>query len=111
MRQSGIIAAACHYALDHQVADLADDHRRAEHLAAGLRSLPEIEVSSQATNMVFLRVPEPHIAPLRAWLAERDILIDVLYDTRLVVHRDLDDADIDATLAAFEDYLTNSPVA
>ncbi|WP_027961666.1 low-specificity L-threonine aldolase [Halomonas halodenitrificans] len=111
MRQSGIIAAACHYALDHQVADLADDHRRAEHLAAGLRSLPEIEVSSQATNMVFLRVPEPHIAPLRAWLAERDILIDVLYDTRLVVHRDLDDADIDATLAAFEDYLANSPGA
>ncbi|NWN81719.1 MAG: low-specificity L-threonine aldolase [Halomonas sp.] len=111
MRQSGIIAAACHYALDHQVADLADDHRRAEHLAAGLGSLPEIEVSSQATNMVFLRVPEPHIAPLRAWLAERDILIDVLYDTRLVVHRDLDDADIDAILAAFEDYLTNSPVA
>lgn len=106
MRQSGIIAAACHYALDHQVADLANDHRRAEHLAAGLRSLPEIEVLSQATNMLFLRVPEPHIAPLRAWLAERDILIEVLYDTRLVVHRDLDDADIDATLAAFEEYLT-----
>ncbi|MEQ6888952.1 low-specificity L-threonine aldolase [Halomonas sp. CS7] len=105
MRQSGIIAAACHYALDHQVADLAQDHRRAEHLAEGLRTLPEIEVISQATNMVFLRMPERHITPLRAWLAEREILIDVLYDTRLVVHRDLDDAAIDATLAAFRGYL------
>lgn len=38
-------------------------------------------------------------------LAERGILIDVLYDTRLVVHRDLDDAAIDATLAAFRSYL------
>ncbi|WP_108445620.1 low-specificity L-threonine aldolase [Halomonas denitrificans] len=105
MRQSGIIAAACHHALDHQVADLAQDHRRAARLAEGLEALPEIEVVSRATNMVFLRVAKRHIAPLRAWLAERRILIDVLYDTRLVVHRDLDDDAIDATLAAFRSYL------
>lgn len=105
LRQSGIIAAACHHALDHQVADLAQDHRRAARLAEGLEALPGIEVVSRATNMVFLRVAKRHIAPLRAWLAERGILIDVLYDTRLVVHRDLDDDAIEATLAAFRGYL------
>lgn len=105
MRQSGIIAAACHHALDHHVADLAKDHRRAARLAEGIRALPELEVDYQATNMVFLRVPEPHVAPLRAWLAERGILVELLYATRLVVHRDLDDDDIEKVLEALGDYL------
>lgn len=109
MRQSGIIAAACHYALDHQVADLADDHRRAARLAEGIRALPALTVDHQATNMVFLRVPEHHLAPLRAWLAERDILIDVLYATRLVVHRDLDDEAIERVLGALRDYVASRP--
>ncbi|MEM6929008.1 MAG: GntG family PLP-dependent aldolase, partial [Myxococcota bacterium] len=37
MRQSGIIAAAALYAIDHHVDRLADDHARAKGLAAGLR--------------------------------------------------------------------------
>ncbi len=106
LRQSGIIAAACHHALDHHVPDLAEDHRRAARLAEGLCALPALEVESQATNMVFLRVPEAHVAPLRAWLAERDILVELLYATRLVVHRDLDDGAIERVLEAFTDYFT-----
>lgn len=106
MRQSGIIAAACHHALDHHVADLAGDHRRAARLAAGIRTLPELEVDYQATNMVFLRVPESHIAPLRAWLAARGILVELLYATRLVVHRDLDDDAIERVLEALGEYFT-----
>ncbi|MGM0913531.1 MAG: low-specificity L-threonine aldolase [Pseudomonadota bacterium] len=105
MRQSGIIAAACHHALDHHVADLACDHRRAARLAVGIRALPELEVDYQATNMVFLRVPERHVAPLRAWLAERGILVELLYATRLVVHRDLDDDAIEQVLEVLGDYL------
>ncbi|MEQ5802953.1 low-specificity L-threonine aldolase [Halomonas sp. H10-9-1] len=105
MRQSGIIAAACHHALDHHVADLAGDHRRAARLAEGIRALPDLEVAYQATNMVFLRVPERHVAPLRAWLAERGILVELLYATRLVVHRDLDDDAIEQVLEALGDYL------
>ncbi|MGM0984244.1 MAG: low-specificity L-threonine aldolase [Pseudomonadota bacterium] len=107
MRQSGIIAAACHYALDHQVADLADDHRRAARLADGISALPELDVDHQATNMVFIRVPEHHLVPLRAWLAERDILIEVLYATRLVVHRDLNDDAIEQVLEALGDYFAS----
>ena len=37
MRQSGVIAAAGLYALEHNVARLAEDHANAERLAQGLR--------------------------------------------------------------------------
>lgn len=104
MRQTGIIAAACQYALDHHVGDLAHDHRRAARLARGLALLPGIEVLSQATNMVFARIPYEHVQPLATWLKEQGILIELLYATRFVVHRDIDDADIDKVLAVINSY-------
>ena len=40
MRQSGIVAAGCLYALDHHVERMADDHGNARRLAEGLATLP-----------------------------------------------------------------------
>src|SRR5699024_442525 len=96
MRQAGVVAAACHHALEHHVNDLEQDHRRARRLAEGIAGLAPLGVDYRATNMVFMRVPEAHIEPLRRWLKERNILIELLYSTRLVVHRDLNDDDIEA---------------
>ncbi|WP_081137794.1 low-specificity L-threonine aldolase [Halomonas sp. BC2] len=104
MRQAGIIAAACQHALDHHVADLAHDHRRAARLAEGLAALSGLEVTSHATNMVFLRVDQAHVAPLAAWLKEHDILIQLLYATRLVIHRDIDDAAVERVLEVMGRY-------
>lgn len=109
MRQVGIIAAACQHALDHHVTDLADDHRRAARLAEGLATLPDVEITAQATNMVFARIPEAHVKPLSAWLKEHGILIELLYATRFVVHRDINDADIERVVAVMEDYSRRSP--
>ncbi|MGM0825209.1 MAG: low-specificity L-threonine aldolase [Pseudomonadota bacterium] len=106
MRQSGIIAAACQHAMDHHVADLADDHRRAARLAEGLAALPGIEVTSQATNMVFARIDEQHVTPLASWLKEHGILIELLYATRFVTHRDIDDGDIEKVLAVMQAYFS-----
>ncbi|WP_163571497.1 low specificity L-threonine aldolase, partial [Klebsiella pneumoniae] len=53
MRQAGICAAACLYALDHNVERLADDHANARALAAGLRRLPGVDVEEPDTNLVF----------------------------------------------------------
>ncbi|MBS3666493.1 low-specificity L-threonine aldolase [Vreelandella boliviensis] len=106
MRQSGIIAAACQHALDHHVADLADDHRRAARLAEGLAKLPGVEITSQATNMVFAHFPDEHVQPLSAWLKEHGILIELLYATRFVTHRDISDADIDKVIAVMEAYFS-----
>lgn len=104
MRQAGIIAAACQYALDHHVADLAHDHRRAARLAEGLAAFPAIEVTSQSTNMLFVRIDKPHVAPLAAWLKNNGVLLELLYATRMVVHRDISDDDIEQVLAVVARY-------
>lgn len=109
MRQAGIIAAACQYALDNNIQDLADDHRRAARLAEGLALLPGIEVTSQATNMLFVHISEEHLQPLSTWLKQHDILIELLYATRLVVHRDINDADIEKVLDVMATYFKQHP--
>ncbi len=53
MRQGGIVAAACLYSLDHNIARLADDHANAKALARGLRQIPGVSVEDPETNLVF----------------------------------------------------------
>jgi threonine aldolase len=55
MRQAGICAAACVYALDHHVDRLADDHANARALARGLSQIAGIEVQEPETNLVFFK--------------------------------------------------------
>jgi len=55
MRQAGICAAACTYALDHHIDRLADDHANARALARGLSQIEGIEVQQPETNLVFFR--------------------------------------------------------
>ena len=55
MRQSGVCAAACLYALDHNVDRLADDHANARALARGLSQISGIEVQAPETNLVFFK--------------------------------------------------------
>jgi len=55
MRQAGICAAACTYALDHHVDRLADDHANARALARGLSQIEGVEIQEPETNLVFFR--------------------------------------------------------
>jgi threonine aldolase len=55
MRQAGVCAAACVYALDHHVDRLADDHANARALARGLSQIDGVEVQQPETNLVFFR--------------------------------------------------------
>ncbi|SAK73799.1 threonine aldolase [Caballeronia glebae] len=104
MRQSGVLAAACLYALDHHVDGLAQDHDNAAHLAAGLAQIDAIKVRSHATNMVFAEIAEAHCAPLEAFLKARGILMQMLYASRFVTHRDVSRADIDTVVRAVKEY-------
>lgn len=61
MRQAGLLAAAGLYALDHQVARLADDHANAARLGDGLRELG-YAVEPVQTNMVYVDVGERAVA-------------------------------------------------
>ena len=53
MRQGGMNAAACIYALQHNVDRLAEDHANAQQLARGLRQVPGLVVEDPETNLVF----------------------------------------------------------
>jgi len=55
MRQAGICAAACTFALDHHVDRLADDHANARALARGLSQIEGMEVQPPETNLVFFK--------------------------------------------------------
>jgi len=104
MRQSGVLAAACLYSLDHNVERLADDHANAAHLANGLAQIDLVKVQSQATNMVFAQFPQEHCAPLEAWLRERGILTQMLYASRFVTHMDVSRTEVDTFLSAVKAY-------
>ena len=106
MRQAGLLAAACLYALDHNVERLADDHANAARLAAGLAQIAEVQVISHATNMVFAQFPDAHCAPLEAFLKSRGILTQMLYASRFVTHLDVSTADIEIFLAAVKTYFS-----
>ena len=55
MRQSGMLAAAAQYALNHHVDRLADDHRRALTLAHGALELG-LELTLPETNIAYINV-------------------------------------------------------
>jgi threonine aldolase len=98
MRQAGVIAAAGLYALENNIARLAEDHGNAERLAAGLREL-DLSVE-QHTNMVFVRVPPAAAERLAAKLLERGVVVLAAPRMRLVTHLDVDAAGIERALGA-----------
>ncbi|MBZ0274477.1 low-specificity L-threonine aldolase [bacterium] len=78
MRQSGVLAAAGLYALDHNVARLAEDHVNARRLADGIADLPGIDLNPAEveTNIVIFRVEAPWTAPeLQAVLQEYGVRV------------------------------------
>jgi threonine aldolase len=98
-RQSGIVAAGCLYALDHNVDRLAEDHLHAQVLARGLASLPGVSIDPDdvETNIVIFAVDD---APgLVRRMADRVELQAVdAGRVRAVTHLDLGPAEIDRAL-------------
>jgi threonine aldolase len=89
MRQSGILAAACIYALDNNVARLKDDHTKASQLAEILQELTWVKkVLPVQTNIVIFEVADA--AGVGAQLAKEDIRVQPFSPTllRMVTHLD-----------------------
>ncbi len=95
MRQSGYLAAACIYALDHNINRLKEDHQRARRCAKALSGLSWVaEILPVKTNIVIFRVPD-HLKAKDVELAlkEKNILFLAISEQyiRWVFHLDIDD--------------------
>jgi threonine aldolase len=80
MRQAGICAAACLYALDHNVDRLADDHANARALARGLSQIAGMEVQQPETNLVFFKPDGAGVSgdKMVAGLRQRGVLLAMM---------------------------------
>ena len=100
MRQAGLLAAAAHHALDHQVTRLGEDHALARRLAEGLQGLPGLAVEAPQTNIVFCDVAKGIAAKLVEHLKSEGVLTTGLYKLRFVTHLDVDAEGVDRAVAA-----------
>jgi threonine aldolase len=109
MRQGGICAAACLYALDHNVERLMDDHANARALARGLAQIPGIVVEEPETNLVFFDTEATGMtAPaLAAKLRAHGVLVSTSgrYRARACLHLDVAAAQVDEALSLLRQVL------
>ena len=101
LRQAGIVAAGCLYALDHHIERLADDHANAQLLAEGLQSIPGIKVETPTeTNMIFFNLtdgvsPTEFLAAIQNYGIRMGTIGDRI---RAVTHLDISREDVEKTV-------------
>jgi threonine aldolase len=100
MRQAGLLAAAGLYAMQHNIARMADDHRRCRMLAERLADVPglSVDVRKVQTNMVYVGTTASGLpaADAVAILEKAGVLCldEAPWSIRLVTHLDVDEADV-----------------
>ena len=103
LRQAGVLAAACLYALDHNVDRLSVDHEHAQMLASALADLPNalIDPAAVETNIVVFETSDATFVVSE--LEKHGVLVGALspHVVRAVTHLDVDRAGIDRAVAAF----------
>jgi threonine aldolase len=114
MRQAGILAAACLYALEHNVDRLADDHDNARRLADALDGCANVEVllPRVGTNIVMLRTAAPAAAVVER-AAAAGVLVSAAdrHLVRCMTYLGVDAAMVDAAARALRNVLSASPAA
>ena len=107
MRQSGILAAAGIYALEHHIERLKDDHDHAKRLARRLQQIPTVRINAQdvETNIVIFDVigHRHNPATIVAALKQEGLLINAIggISFRAVTHMDISSAMIDEACEIF----------
>jgi threonine aldolase len=102
MRQAGICAAACLYALDHNIDRLADDHANARALARGLAQIQGITVEEPETNLVFFDTTGTGLTAdeLASRIRKQGVTLSTMgrHRARACTHLDVDLAGIEAAV-------------
>ena len=104
MRQAGVLAAACLYAVEHHVERLAEDHANAKALAEGLAGLPGLSLDPKQvqTNMVFATLDPSRVDALVKHMREQGIIILANPNLRLVTHLDIGMDDVPKIVSGFK---------
>lgn len=110
MRQSGLLAAAGIYALQHNIERLARDHENASKLAEGLSRIDGMKVApgGAQTNMVYVSVEPQRSLAMRQYLKERGMLISGQGNIRLVTHLDVDLPDVDRFVKTVKEFFAKA---
>jgi threonine aldolase len=114
MRQSGILAAAGLFGLDHHQSRLAEDHANARFLGERLAALPGVRVDLEATqtNIVVFDVAGTGRTPgeLATQAASRDVLVVPFGATtlRAVTHLDVDRSGVERAADVLAEILATS---
>jgi len=115
MRQVGVLAAACLHALDHHVERLADDHRRAQRLAAALRELPGVRANEPETSIVLITLDHEALDrdALEQELEARGVRVIGFGRRRLraILHLDVDDTALERAIAVFRSVIAERVAA
>jgi threonine aldolase len=105
LRQSGILAAAGIYALEHHVERLVEDHHNATRLAQGLAGIAQLTIENPqpSTNMVFFSWKGPRVTGSE-WLAQcikKGVRFSQVDENRFraVTHLDVRQSDIDTAVS------------
>lgn len=101
MRQSGILAAAASYAIEHHRDRLTADHANARLIASRVAAVPGVDVVTPDTNIVMIDLP-PRLAAadLVARCAAEGVLVSGWSTTRVRAVTHLDVSADDASVAA-----------
>ncbi len=108
MRQAGLLAAAAHYALDHNIERLREDHEKAKYFANELRTLNDMGINPEEvqTNMVFADITRSGKSQEEVLnlLKSRGILLTPERNTsiRAVMHLDVSMADVKEAAKTFK---------
>ncbi len=109
LRQAGLSAAGCLYALDHHIERLAEDHANARLLARGLAQVPGLAVDTPETNLVYIDTSASGMTAqdLATRVRQRGVLLSVMgqHRARACTHLDVDRAGVDVAVAAVREAL------
>jgi threonine aldolase len=112
MRQGGMNAAACIYALQHNIERLAEDHANATALARGMRQILGITVEPPETNLVYFDTTDTGLTAIefatRLRLLGVTVSLSSTHRGRACTHLDVNAAQIEEAVALMRQVVSDS---
>ena len=106
MRQAGVLAICGLYALEYNIARLAEDHANARILAEAIRGMPQLQLSPSdvQTNILFFNVVSPKFTneQFAARMSDKGVKFsgdEVYHRIRAITHLDVSTEQIHETIA------------